>query len=190
MSFKRKLFRNQTIATRVGSSGEINLRKEFDSFLMGGNGETPHRTKALLRVFRLDSDNKKVACSCLSEISKEPSYTCNFCLGEGYFWDEEWIWCYSRFLGADAGQGNRKRNLPPGLLRVDYKIFYLKYDAGIKYTDKIVELKLDTEGNPVVPYIRKAIYNPQTIVENRSDNGKLEFYTVYCREQDAIRVDP
>ena len=59
MSFKRKLFRNQTIATRVGSSGEINLRKEFDSFLMGGNGETPHRTKALLRVFRLDSDNKK-----------------------------------------------------------------------------------------------------------------------------------
>ena len=189
MAFRRKLFEDQNIVTTTSRSGELSLRKEFNSFLMGGNGDTPHRKKVLLRVFRLDSDNKKISCSCLSSISKEPSYTCNFCLGEGYFWDEEWIWCYSRFLGADSGQGNRKRNLPSGIIRVDYKIFYFKYDANIKYTDKIVELKLDTEGDPVVPYIRQAIYNTQTIVENRSDNGKLEYYTVYCREQDAIRMD-
>lgn len=190
MGFKRKLFKNQVVATKVGSSGEIDLRKEFDSFLNGGNGDTPHRTKALIRSFRLDSDNKKVPCTCLSSISKEPSYTCNFCLGEGYFWDEKWVWCYSYFLGADSGQANRKRNLAPGIIRVDYKIFYFKYDTDLKYNDKIIELKLDTEGDPIVPYIRKAIYSPQTIVENRSDNGRLEYYTVYCREQDAIRNDP
>ncbi len=187
MSFKRKLFKNQTLKSKSGN--ELNLRSEFETLVFGGSGEIPHKKRIVLRRFRLDSDNKKLSCSCLDSVTREPALECQYCLGEGYFWDEEFADCYSTFLGADSGQGNRKRNLAPGLLRVDYKIFYLKYDKDFKYTDKIIELKLDTEGQPVVPYIRQAIYNPQTIVENRSDYGKLEYYSVYCREQDAIRED-
>jgi hypothetical protein len=187
MGFKRKLFSNQ--ARNKKSGNELDLRSEFETLIYGGSGEIPHKKKILVRRFRLE-DGKKVACTCLDPITLECAPVCNFCLGEGYYWDEEFCDCYSSFLGADSGQGNRKRNLSPGVLRTDYKIFYLKYDKDIKYSDKIVELKLDTEGLPIVPYIRQAIYNPQTIVENRSDYGKLEFYSIYCREQDAIREDP
>lgn len=187
MSFKRKLFKNQTLNSKSGN--ELNLRSEFETLIFGGGGEIPHKKRVLIRRFRLENDSK-IKCSCLTDISKEPAQECQFCLGEGYFWDEEFADCYSHYLGADSGQGNRKRNIVPGIIRVDYKIFYFRFDKNLKYTDKIVELKLDIEGQPVVPYIREAIYNPQTIVENRSDYGKLEYYSVYCREQDAIRRDP
>jgi len=187
MSFKRKLFKGQT--SEKSSPNEINLRSEFDKLVFGAGGGTPHKKRVLIRKFRLDDGIKK-QCVCLSGLTREASLECPFCLGEGYYWDEKWSDCYSNYLGADAGQGNRKRNLAPGVIRVDYKIFYFRFDEEIKYTDKIIEVKLDIEGNPVVPYIREAIYNPQTIVENRADNGRLEYYTIYAREQDAIARDP
>lgn len=187
MSFKRKLFKGQEISKGRGS--EVDLRSEFDKLVFGFGGGTPHKKKVLIRKFRLSS-NKRLSCVCLDDKTNECSFDCPFCLGEGYYWDEIWSDCYSQYLGADAGQANRKRNLAPGIIRVDYKIFYFRYTETILYTDKIIELKLDKEGEPIVPYIREAIYNPQTIVENRSDNGRLEFYTVYAREQDAIRRDP
>jgi len=187
MSFKRKLFSNQSHNKRSGN--ELDLRSEFETLIYGGSGEIPHKKKVLIRRFRLE-EGKKIPCVCLESITREGALECKFCSGEGYYWDEEFSYCYSTFLGADSGQGNRKRNLSPGILRTDYKIFYFRYDKSIRYTDKIVELKLDIEGDPVVPYIRQAIYNPQTIVENRSDYGKLEYYSIYCREQDAIRIDP
>lgn len=187
MSFKRKLFKNQNFNSK--SSKELDLRSEFDVFVLGAGGEIPHKKTVLIRRFRLDDNNQKISCTCLDQTTFEPALECNFCLGEGYFWDEEWADCYSHYLGADSGQAHRKRNLSPGIIRVDYKIFYFRYDKALRYTDKIIELKLDTEGSPVVPYIREAIYSSQTIVENRSDNGKLEYYSVYCREQDAIRID-
>lgn len=188
MSFKRKLFKNQNTLKR--SKGELDLRSEFDEFVFGTNGQIPHKKKILIRKFRLNANGDKVSCTCLDPVNLEAAPECQYCLGEGYFWDESWSDCYSQFLGADSGQGNRKRNLAPGIIRVDYKIFYLRYDSAFSYSDKIVELKLDIEGNPIVPYIRQAIYSPQTIVENRSDNGRLEYYSIYCREQDAIREDP
>jgi hypothetical protein len=187
MGFKRKLFANQSHNKKSGN--ELDLRSEFETLIYGGSGEIPHKKRVLIRRFRLE-DGDKTPCVCLESVTREGALECQYCLGEGYYWDEEFSDCYSSFLGADSGQGNRKRNLSPGILRTDYKIFYFKYDKDIKYTDKIVELKLDIEGSAVVPYIRQAIYSPQTIVENRSDYGKLEFFSIYCREQDAIREDP
>ena len=68
-----------------------------------------------------------------------------------------------------------------------FRIFYFRYDTEISYKDKIIELKLDTEGHPVVPYIRESIYQPSTINRLRSDNGRIEYLTIYCRE-DAKKI--
>jgi hypothetical protein len=104
-------------------------------------------------------------------------------------WDEFWYIGRAEFVGSDGGLGNRFRLLPPGELRGDSKVFFLRYDTPIAQGDKIVEMKLDDEGNPVVPYVRQVIYKPQTINRLRSDNGRVEFIAVYCLENDAIRLD-
>ena len=194
MSFKRKLYPERSgITTSSSSSGstEIDLRKEFDEIVFGGNGTLPHGQTLVHRKMRRDDDNNLVSCSCRDSITDEPDTeaSCPFCLGEGYYWDEDWIVGFSGYIGASGGLSNRVKGLFPGSIRVDYKIFYFRYDTELSYRDKIVEIQLDTEGEVVVPYRREAIYKPQTIVKYRSDYGRIEYIAVYCLESDAIRQD-
>lgn len=190
MSFKRKLFPNRSQSTRSSGSGrEVDLRSEFDEIVFGGPTSLPHGKKVLVRRARLDSNHKPVACVCKDELTKEASPDCTFCLGEGFYWDESLETCYSMYVGADGGLSTRVRQLFPGQIRVDTKIFYFRYDTSISYRDKIVEIELDTEGEIIVPYTREAIYKPQTINKYRADYGRIEYIAVHCREDDAIRLD-
>jgi len=91
--------------------------------------------------------------------------------------------------GADSGLVARQTWMPPGAVRIDYRIFFFRYDADIKYGDKIVIPALDIEGVPVQPLAVEAVHKPQTVAEMRSDGGRLEYYTLYSREEDAVRTD-
>ena len=168
---------------------EIDLREEFDEILLGKNKNIPHSYKVLLRKIRVNDKNEQIKCSCVSELTDEPDQEneCRFCLGEGYIWDEKFINCYSSLIGADGGKANRNKRIIPGEMRTDYKVFYIRYDENISYYDKIIELSLDLEGNVVIPYKREFIYRPETIQKYRSDNGRLEYIAVYCREEPSIR---
>jgi len=192
MGFKRKLYGKKgkkNSITTSSLSNEIDLRSEFDEIIYGTGGGIPHGKKVIIRKFRVDDDNNLSACSCRDEMTNEGDPDCPYCLGEAYFWDEDWAVTYSMFVGSDGGLTRRNIPFQPGTVRVDSKVFYFRYDTDFAYTDKIVEIKLDTEGDPVVPYIRQAIYKPESIVEYRSDYGRLEYLAVYCRENDAIRLD-
>jgi len=190
MKFKRKLYppKNHGVIRSSGKK-EIDLRSNFQSIIFGDGETLPHGKKILLRVFRLDSNRKRIKCTCLSDLSLEPSDECKFCLGEGYFWDEHWKDSYCSYVGADGGLSNRTRMLKPGEIRTDYKVFYFEHSEEIKYCDKIIEVKLDSEGQPVVPYVIETIYKPETISVNRSDYGRAEYISAYCKEQDSIRED-
>ena len=123
------------------------------------------------------------------ESTVEPDPSCQYCLGEGYLWDESWLECYSMHINADSGLARKYLHMAPGLERTDYVVFFFRYDTTIKYEDKIVEIKLDNEGEIVLPYIREAIYKPNTIKKMRSDYGRVEYLAVYCQEQDAWKTD-
>jgi hypothetical protein len=123
------------------------------------------------------------------QTTREPDPDCSYCGGEGYLWDEEWLKAHSMYGGSDSGLLRRETYMAPGAIRVDYKIFFVRYDSDIKYGDKIVEIRLDVEGNIELPYIREAIYKPQTVNAYRSDHGRIEYFAIYCREEDAIRSD-
>ncbi len=167
---------------------EIDLREEFDEIVLGKNGRIPHRHRVLLRSAR-KNNGKIIKCKCVSNLTGEADQEneCRFCLGEGLVWDEKFIYCYSTLVGADGGKGNRTKRIIPGEIRTDYKLFYIRYDEKISYNDKIIELSLDLEGNMVIPYKRETIYRPETIQPYRADNGRLEYYAVYCREENSIR---
>lgn len=171
------------------ASGEIDLREELDDLFFGLSSGRRHGYFVLVRNMRRDAAGKLVGCSCRDPITNEGDPDCSYCSGESTLWDENWNWTYSNFLGADSGQGARIQYMPPGNVRVDYKVFYFRYDTVLKYGDKVVEVKLDTEGNVVLPLVRESIYQPQTIDRHRADNSRSEYVTVYCRESDALRLD-
>lgn len=168
---------------------EIDLRKEFDEILFGTNGKVPHNHLCLIREARLNSEGKLIRCKCTSAITNEPDpeNKCRYCLGEGFIWNERLSKCYSSLVGADGGKGNRTKRLQPGEVRTDYKVFYFRYDEKLSYKDKIIELSLDLEGKLTIPYKRETIYKIETIQKYRSDNGRVEYIAVYCREEPSIR---
>lgn len=167
---------------------ELNLRSEFDTLIFGDDGRIPHGHLMLIRNMRRDADGRPTKCVCFetrNTIESDPD--CSYCLGEGYLFDESWTTAYSMHLNADASR--KYVHMIAGLERTDYKVFFLRYDTIIKYEDKLVEVVLDQEGEPVIPYIREAIYKPHTIKQMRSDYGRIEYLSVLCREEDAWRND-
>lgn len=182
MSFKRKLYSN--------SQGEVDLREEFDAILFGTDGGTPHNYLVLLRKMRRDSNGDLIKCSCVDELTNEPSTEteCSYCLGEGYIWDEHFLRTFSEMVPSTTGLSRSVKTLPFGLVNEQYKVFYLRYSTDIDYKDKIIEMNLDKEGQLFRPYKRKRIYRPETIDFKRGDNGRIEYIAVYCSENDAIRI--
>ena len=49
-------------------------------------------------------------------------------------------------------------------------------------------MKLDSAGKLSLPYTRKYIFRPETIMDMRSDDGRIEFLTIYVNELNGIRV--
>lgn len=173
----------------VPKSAEVDLRAELDELFFGYKSGIRHGYLCLIRHLRRDSRNKPIACTCLNSITKDSDPDCSYCYGEGYLFDEQWHWTYSTYGGADGGLMSRNTWMPPGPVRVDYKVFYFRFDTSLYYGDKIVEVKMNTEGDVETPVIVTALYSPQTINKLRSDNSRVEFITVYCREQSAMRLD-
>lgn len=181
---------SKTSLLKAGAASKgISLREEMDLLLYGSDTEPRQSFPVLIRRMRRNADGLRIACECKDTFSGDGNPSCPYCYGESFLWDEQWQLARSEFLGSDRGHGNRYRILPPGEVRVDYKIFFLRYDTKILKGDKIVEVKLDEEGNLVVPYVRIKVYRPETIDFLRSDNGRVEFITAYCLEKDALHLD-
>ena len=172
-------------------SNELNLRTEIHSFLFGEQGETAKASRFLIRKFRRDSDNKLIPCGCLNSLTKEgdQEHQCPYCLGEGYLWDEP-AFSYGYKMPAEAKSRLQAQRitLQPGQIPVYNKVFYLEYDGLITDKDKIIELKLDSEGEPSIPFKRDFIHRIESLVEYRSDFGRREFYTIYVNENSSIRA--
>ena len=79
-----------------------------------------------MRKVRRDSDKKPIKCTCVDSETREADFSCPYCLGEGYYWDEDWLTGYASYVGADGGLANRARFLKPGIVRADTKIFYFR----------------------------------------------------------------
>ena len=186
------MFGGRTATSRIQAStrSEVDLRAEFDQLIFGDSTHIAHGRLVLIRHMRRDADGYPTKCTCTSvKQTVEPDPDCSYCSGEGYLWSEEWIDCYSMHVNADSGMARKYLHMAPGLERTDYILFFFRYGTDIKYEDKIVEVKLDDEGDLVLPYVREAIHKPNTIKKMRSDHGRVEYIAVYCQEQDALKTD-
>jgi hypothetical protein len=158
----------------------VDLRVEFDNLVLGYQGETPVGRKFILRRMRRDSSDALIPCSCVDELTKEPSrdYPCPYCLGNGFLWDEELVVAY-KVVAAAPGGSNAAANFPksePGTMSIPAARFFLSYSVAPRRSDRIVEIELDSDGEPVTPYNRTTIYELMLVRDMRADNGKIEFW--------------
>jgi len=163
----------------------VDLRREFDNLVLGFQGETPIGRPFILRRMRRDSSENLVPCSCVHSLTKEPDrdFPCPYCLGNGHLFDEELVTAYKVVASAPGGT-NAAANFPktkPGTMYLPSARFFLSYDVNPKKDDRIVEIELDSEGDPVTPYNRVRVYEFMLVRAMRADNGKIEFWA--CSSQ-------
>jgi hypothetical protein len=116
----------------------------------------------------------------LDETYHEPDidFPCSSCQGAGYLWDEEIIYGYRQVAAATSGS-NAAVNFDKsevGSLYVPATKFYFLYDANLKREDIIVDIELDVDGAPVLPYNRIGFQEVNLVRSMRSDNGRIEFW--------------
>ena len=147
------LYNNSSSPIRTYSRpnrSEIDLRSEFDVLIFGDSAHIPHGHFVVIRNMRRDADGYPTKCVCFEvKNTTEPDPDCSYCLGEGYLWDESWGISYSMYINADSSR--KYVHMIPGLERTDYQVFFFRYDTNVKYEDKIVEIRLDEEGEIVLP---------------------------------------
>ena len=162
---------------------EIDLRQELEDTFNGTSTEIAKAYKILIRRFRLDSVGRKIECVCNQngEGSKDPQ--CNFCLGEGYYWDEEFEDTFKVEVGSESAKARRLIFRPHGILYPELTRFFFRYNTDIVAIDKIIEMEKDTEGNLIQPYRRGVEWRIQQIEEKRSDIGRLEYVIAYCSKE-------
>lgn len=171
---------------------EADLRQELYEMFHGGPFEIPKAHKVILRRARRDDSGAIIPCSCVDPLTKEPDQDnrCPFCLGLGCMWDEEWVHTRKVVVRGDTGALTRQdRHLPPGILNAPACVFYLKYEVMPTYYDRIIEPVLKEDGSVKTPYVRRKVYKPHTLVDHRSDNGRIEYWALYCAENEAILIE-
>lgn len=161
---------------------EPDMRTEFNNTMDGHGVEVAKKQPAVLRKMRRDERGNLIQCGCVNVLTKEADrdYFCPVCWGEKWIWDEIFIDVYKIVLRSDVGLSTREDIIAPGLLNIPFVIFYIRSSVTITDKDRVVELILDTEGIPVQPYQREFLYRIGTLIDFRSDNGRLEYWKLDC----------
>lgn len=135
---------------------------------------------------RRDSSGNLILCACVNPSTHEPDKDtfCPLCNGEGYFWDEAFMDIYKRPISGDNSQSLNEVITAPGLLNIPLTVFYTRYTEDITINDKLVTVKLDTEGEVIMPYRRIFLYRIGTLIDYRSDNGRLEYWKIACYQEE------
>jgi hypothetical protein len=118
------------------------------------------------------------------------------------YWNDEykesregptWIYTdeiqYARYQQVTSGGLVRffEMEMPPGVIHVNYRIYYLDHEVAPKRTDYIYEIVWEdhsvkpTIGQLVLPDEDK--YNINDVYPLRGDHGRIEFYACLCRRE-------
>lgn len=165
---------------------EPDMRAELEYTFDGRHPEISKRQWAVLRKMRRDAGGNLIKCPCVDPTTHEPDLDsfCPVCWGEGNLWDEDFMPIYRIILSSDVGLSRKERLIAPGNMNIQMTSFFTTYEQDITKDDKVVELVLEAEGQPTVPYQRKKLHRIGTPVDFRSDNGKLEYWKLDCFEED------
>jgi len=163
---------------------EVNLRNELVKTFDGRFPEIAKRQMGCLRKARKDASGNLIRCACVdpSTFEADRDTFCPLCQGEGYIFDEVFMEIYKKPLGVGTGEALEDKLFGAGLANVHLVVFYTRFSDNITEDDRVVELVLDQAGNIAQPPLRKTIYRIGHAIDYRLDNGKLEYWAIFCHE--------
>jgi hypothetical protein len=165
-------------------STEIDLRAEM-KIILEGNEYTPRRGHWIL-LRRMD---KRQRCVCWNKKGKddekysldkgkynEPELRCPICNGEGWVYEDELHLVRRRLVSPEIGLAASETETEIGWMNINYIVFYFQYYVSPDKGDKVIEIELDNDGNPVRPYIMKEVYRIAVAEPFRDQVGRIEFW--------------
>jgi len=163
--------------TTSSNKGEVDLRAEIHEILFGSTKEVAKGRLFILRRPRRDSNGKIIVCPCVSGFSQEPDQDtpCEFCWGEGFIWDEQWVTMYKQIVFPRGGAFRRSEPLEAGISYSMTAYFYCEFNIEPTRKDKIIEIDTNMDGL-IREYKRLAkfrIISPEPFC---SDNGRVEYW--------------
>jgi len=158
-------------------SKAIDLREELNLIL---DNITPHWVA--LRTAQLDQPCPE----CIKRVKPQyntPPGSCMKCLNTGHLFVDKIINTYS--YQASAGR-DYIANL--GKISAETVIYIIKHDSRPKQGDYICELDLDeSTGIPRQPFRIRRIFSIEDSKEFRGDDGRIEYFKLYCEENNLDR---
>ena len=168
---------------------EIDLRKEM-KIMLEGNAEWPRRGHWVV-LRRMD---QKQRCNCWNEIKPgpggliddkrkydEPKLRCPICRGEGWIYHEETHLVRRRLVAPEIGLAAEKTLSDVGFMSINYLVFYFQYYVNPGIQDVLIEVELDSQGNPVRPFNYKERYSIAVAEPFRDINGRIEYWRAACK---------
>lgn len=111
------------------------------------------------------------------------SATCMACLNTGHLFIDKLLSVYS--YKASSGY---ERLAEIGVITADAMIYIVQGGHHPKEGDKICELDLDEDtGEPKQPFRIRRIFNIQNAKELRGEDGRIEYFKLYCEEYNLDR---
>lgn len=171
----------------------INLRQEFTDLTYGADYNTGIGMLVLIRRLRRDPLTfARTVCPCTDPLTREADLDtiCPYCMGDGFFWDEEWARTFKVAIGSTTSKARRHAHSGGGIIAQETYMFFFAYDANIRDGDSIIEVELDEEGDVAQPGRRTIKWSPNIIEQKRLDgHGRIEYYIVSCAKSNAIYID-
>lgn len=115
-------------------------------------------------------------CSCWNSATQEANPDCSFCTGEG--WHYEDIKCLARkmFLTDPMTAAFLNKISPLGRVSVGDELFWLQYSEKPTVQDKIIEVSLDSQGEPIVAHRIEIMWEINWVQDYRDEYGRVEFW--------------
>jgi len=146
------------------SDGSIDLRTEMASLL------NDHGHYVYLRT------STGQHCSCVDEHTGEADPDCPFCTGEGWHYEDHKVLARKTILTDPMTAAFLNKVAPQGRVSVSDQVFWVKYDKKPSRLDKILEVSLDTDGEPEVPRRIEIMWEINWSQDFRDKWGRVEFW--------------
>ena len=163
---------------------ETDLRLQMKIFLEGNEYEPRRGHWILLR--RMDHRQR---CSCWNRKGSgeekysldkgkynEPELRCPVCNGEGWVYEDELHLVRRRLVSPEIGLAASETMTDIGWMNINYIVFYFMYYVAPDKGDKVIEIDLDDNVDPIRPFKMKETYRIAIAEPFRDQHGRVEYW--------------
>jgi hypothetical protein len=163
---------------------EIDLRQEMNN-LLEGTEFCPRRGHWVI----LRRADKRQKCSCWNKVASgdnryrddkrkydEAEENCPYCSGDGWIYSDELYLARRRLVAPDIGLTREEEMAPVGIMNVQSIMYYFQYYVNPKKEDRIIEIQLDDDQQPVRPIVHTEVFKVNVAESLRDINGRIEYW--------------